>query len=314
MSGDSYISTAVRINISKKTFYILKCDENCFAMLKPNKNVNRVSDTLVNTIVNNIEFSSFPESEDYTYNTCSENMKFNYKPDKEADEKFRNNKINYRGIYVSRLLEYYAGKAYYEREQIYYKKCIQEINNVLACKNLLEIRYRDNPDMQLIYPFDIRTDEWSSYNYLIGTDITNARSKEDEKLVNFRIAYISRYRQVEKKPMHPECRFSREKIEEMICSRGVQFVSEEPIEIKLRLTKKGKDMYDHMVFMRPQISEMPTDDEPDIYTFRCTATQARFYFFKFGADVDIISPDSLRNDFFNQYTEAYLLYKGNNNT
>lgn len=312
MSNNSYESIKARINISRKAFYTLKCDENCFIVNKLSRNSKRISDTFISTIVNNSDLSKYPE-QPLAYNTSAENIKFDYKPNKEADWILSSSSINYRGTYVSMLLEKYAQKAYFEREQVYFKKIIEEITNSMSRNNLLKIIYRNNT--KIILPFDIRTDEWSSYNYLIGVDLTDAESKSEGKLVNLRISYISNCRQIEKITIAFECDLSNDdknEIEEKISSRGVQFVSEEPIEIKIRFTEKGKDMYDHMVFMRPQISEMPSPDEPDIYTFKCTATQARFYFFKFGADVEIISPiDPLRIDFLEQYKAAYLLYENN---
>lgn len=312
MSNTNYESIKARINISRKAFYTLKCDENCFIVNKLVRNSKRISDTFISTIVNNSDLSKYPE-QPLAYNTSAENIKFDYKPNKEADWILSSSNINYRGTYVSMLLEKYAQKAYFEREQIYFKKYIEEFNNSISRNNLLKIFYRNNA--KLILPFDIRTDEWSSYNYLIGLDLTNASSKSEGILVNLRISYISDCRQMEKGTVPFECDLSNDEkneIEEKISSRGVQFVSEEPIEIKLRFTEKGKDMYDHMVFMRPQISEMPNPDEPDIYTFNCTATQARFYFFKFGADVEIISPTDIRRVYFlEQYKAAYLLYENN---
>lgn len=312
MSNNSYESIKARINISRKAFYTLKCDENCFIVNKLSRNSKRISDTFISTIVNNSDLSKYPE-QPLAYNKSAENIKFDYKPNKEVDWILSSSSINYRGTYVSMLLEKYAQKAYFEREQVYFKKIIEEITNSMSRNNLLKIIYRNNT--KIILPFDIRTDEWSSYNYLIGVDLTDAESKSEGKLVNLRISYISNCRQIEKITVAFECDLSNDdknEIEEKISSRGVQFVSEEPIEIKIRFTEKGKDMYDHMVFMRPQISEMPSPDEPDIYTFKCTATQARFYFFKFGADVEIISPiDPLRIDFLEQYKAAYLLYENN---
>lgn len=311
-----YVASPTRINISSKTFYTLKCDENCFSMNKSNANINRISDTLINTIVQNMDISDIKEDPVTTYNTCRYNKKFNSKLNKAIDSKLDKYRVLNKGIYVSRLLEIYAEKAYYERELIYYAKYIEKIKDVSARGNLLSIRYRDNEKFNLIYPFDIRTDEWSSYNYLIGTDITDANTAEEGKLINMRIAYISECEPVTYKPKFPKCKFSPREIEERIVASGVQFVSAEPEEIKVRLPAgkgKGKDMYDHMVFMRPPISEMPSSSEPDVYTFKCTVTQARYYFFKFGAEIEIIKPESLRQAFFDAYKAAYHLYEDSTN-
>lgn len=306
----SYVASPQRINISSKTFYILKCDENCFSVIKSKKNNNRITDTLINTIICNMDITDICEDDNHTYKTCPENKKFNFKPSKKSNQKLEANEINYIGPYVSKLLEIYASKAYYERELIYYKDCIEKIQDIIARKDqLLCIQYRNKVKKRLIYPYKVLTDEWSSYNYLIGTEITDAKSKEECKLVDLRIAYISEYQAIKKRPEHPELRFTNTEIDEKIFSSGVQFVSAEPIEIKVRFTEKGKDMYDHMVFMRPAISEMPDSNTPDIYTFKCTPAQASYYFFKFGADVEIISPEKLRREFADKYRKACRIYE-----
>lgn len=305
-----YVASPQRINISSKTFYILKCDENCFSVIKSKKNNNRITDTLINTIICNMDITDICEDDNVTYKTCPENKKFNFKPSKKSNQKLEANDIKYIGSYVSRLLEIYASKAYYERELIYYKDCIEKIQDIIARKDqLLCIQYRNKDKKRLIYPYKVLTDEWSSYNYLIGTEITDAKSKDQERLVDLRIAYISEYQAIKKRSEHPELRFTNTEIDEKIFSSGVQFVSAEPIEIKVKFTEKGKDMYDHMVFMRPTISEMPASNTPDIYTFNCTPAQASYYFFKFGADVEIISPEKLRKEFADKYRNALSLYK-----
>ena len=212
---------------------------------------------------------------------------------------------------MSSLLETYANCAYYMREQLYFAECIEKINDIMARGNLISVRYRNDEKEMLIYPYDVRTDEWSSYNYLIGTDITDTDHSGKGKLVNLRISYISSYKAVPLKSSHPPRCYSQDEIEERIAACGIQFIDEEPATIKVRLPKgqgNGKDMYDHMVFMRPVISEMPVDPDDDIYTFRCTEKQAEYYFFKFGAKVEIIEPESLRNLFLSSYKEAYTLY------
>lgn len=312
MTYSSYVPTKVRIAISRKAFYTLKCDENCFITDRPVKNKKRISDTFINNIINNIDLTMYPEPQN-SYNKSDEAIRFDYKPNKESDKTLSYNKINYRGTYVSMLLEEYAKKAYFEREQIFFKRTIEDIENIILGNNLLILDYRSQT--KLILPLDIRTDEWSSYNYLIGLDLTDAKSKTEAKLVNLRISYISYYHQKDIKAVSLKCDLSpneRNEIEERIIARGVQFVHDDPIEVTVKFTDEGKNMYDHMVFMRPQINEI-IDEEQLIYKFKCTATQARFYFFKFGADAEIISPKELRDEFLDRYKEACLLYKGNDN-
>lgn len=300
----SYEPITERIKISCEAFRILKCDESCFDVIRENKKPDRICDTLTNTIIKNMDKKDLPKinGTGTSYNKNKDTQKFSFKLQKVANERLVMLGISYKGEYVSQILEIYAKKAYYERERIFYKECIEKAEAARDGGKLLEIRYRETKTTKRIYPFDIRVDEWSSYNYLIGSEIIDADSC---KLVDLRIAYISDYELANPEPGDPKCPFSISNIESKILKCGVQFVSEEPIEIKVKLTERGKDMYDHMVFMRPVITSA---DAPD-YTFNCSEKQARYYFFKFGKEAEIIEPEKLRNEFRADYEAAAELYK-----
>lgn len=308
-----YIPRRIRINISAKAFHILKSDESCFASIVQKYSETKISDKIINKLINNMDISSIdsPKGRKFKYDTSKlVNVRFDTKLNKSTDSKLDSFKVNNKGAFVSNLLEIYASNSYHIRERIYFSDCIEKIKKAKSEGNLITIRYRDNN--RLIYPYDIRTDEWSSYNYLVGTEIVGKAPDCQQNLINLRISYISCPEVVVKKPTHPECRFTECEIEDRISSCGIQFISGKLEEIKVRLPQgkgNGKDMYDHMVFMRPAIYKMPTFEEPDIYTFRCTTAQARFYFFKFGSKVEVISPMELRKKFMNEYEASYLLYK-----
>lgn len=310
---ESFIAPRIRINISSKAFHIIKSDESCFSNIFRKCKDKKISDRITNALINNMDLSEIEiptERKIKHEGNVPVLIKFDAKLNKDAVNNLNLYSIKNKGTFVSRLLEAYAEKPYYLREQIYFSNFIKKITNVNTCENLISVRYRDNENAMLIYPHDIRTDEWSSYNYLIGVDITNACSEAEERLVNLRISYISHLKVVKIKDPYPQCRYSAAEIEERIDASGIQFVASEPVKIRVKLPSgrgKGKDMYDHMVFMRPPISEMPEND--DIYTFYCTEAQARFYFFKFGAEIEIIEPESLRKEFLNLYGQAYKLYK-----
>ncbi len=307
---EAYIPISERINISNKTFYILKCDEKCFASISLRKsgNNNKVSDTLINAIICNMDLSNIPEEDTATNQTCYSNIKFQTKQNKAANAKLTAYKIRYRGRYISKLLEIYASRAYYERELIYYSECIKKIKNAIEHKKTIRIISKDH--MRYILPYAIRTDEWSSYNYLIGTEFYPDKGNTS-KAISMRIAFISDcYDAPQKEEYKP---LDEEIIESKIATSGIQFLANPTEEIKIRMTDKGKNMYDHMIFLRPSIIQTPSSKASDIYTFNCTIEQARVYFFKFGSEVEIISPESLRKEFIAEYFNAYKKYKNTGN-
>ena len=57
--------------------------------------------------------------------------------------------------------------------------------------------------------------------------------------------------------------------------------------------------------MRP----VPEQVEGDVYTFGCTPMQIRNYFLSFGANVEILTPQSLRQDFICVYRQALESYQ-----
>lgn len=89
----------------------------------------------------------------------------------------------------------------------------------------------------------------------------------------------------------------------------MQFLLGEQTEIAVRLTRAGKKMYASQLHLRPMYTRITGDDE-SIYHFQCTETQARYYFFKFGKEAEILKPESLRNAFIRQYREALGAYEG----
>ena len=87
------------------------------------------------------------------------------------------------------------------------------------------------------------------------------------------------------------------------------FISDEDkiIQIKVKLTPKGKQKYIEQVHMRP--SGKLEHNSEDEYIFTCPERQAEYYFWKFGKDAEIISPPALREKFTLSYKEALALYE-----
>jgi len=82
--------------------------------------------------------------------------------------------------------------------------------------------------------------------------------------------------------------------------RGVPFVKNPVWDIEIRLTTKGKQIYNSVLFQRPKVVKV----EGDVYHFRCTLVQANVYFVGFGAEAEVIRPDSLRSDIAEHFAMA----------
>lgn len=87
---------------------------------------------------------------------------------------------------------------------------------------------------------------------------------------------------------------------------GVQFFydnNEE--EIVVKLSPRGQKLFHKIYVHRP----IPTKIENDIFYFNCSYTQILQYFSRFGGDVEIISPESIRKnifDFHNSYVKKFM--------
>lgn len=120
---------------------------------------------------------------------------------------------------------------------------------------------------------------------------------------SFRISTIKDYRLEKSRSGH----ITLDKItllEKKIESEGVQFLSSDNIDIKVKFTEHGLKSFEHQLNLRP----IPITREGNIYTFHCSIVQARYYFFKFGRHAEILSPEFLRKEFKKKYQEAYKMY------
>lgn len=119
-----------------------------------------------------------------------------------------------------------------------------------------------------------------------------------------------------KAPTMLKSKFSLKKNE--ITALELQLVNNSPAyligktgQIKVKLTEKGKQSYQSRLYSRPDKIESLSSD--DIYVFDCTQQQIFNYFFSFGPEAEIISPENLRNRFINTYENALKSYNKSNN-
>ena len=95
-------------------------------------------------------------------------------------------------------------------------------------------------------------------------------------------------------------------IETQLSNYSPAYLVGKPEQIRVRLTPKGKLSYQTRLYSCPEkIEALSTDDT---YVFDCTQQQIFNYFFSFGPDAEIISPEYLRNRFRNVYENAFTQY------
>lgn len=214
------------------------------------------------------------------------------------------------GRFIKAVLEEYSRKPFVERESIIFRSLIEKINYCIETHSLISITLYSGSRYE-VRPYKVLIDQGNNYHYLVGYSCRE-RTKE-ETPSSFRVSNI--------KECEPKGGRSgriteqqKKELESKIRSVGVQFLLQNTETIRVRLSKYGKRMYESQIHLRPAFSKREALDEGSwIYEFNCTQLQAQYYFFKFGPDAEVLSPESLRKRFSVSYEKALLLYSMNDN-
>ena len=224
------------------------------------------------------------------------------------------------GLYLKAIFEEYATKPMYEREMIYFKNIVDDIQSAISQKKKikLSILKRINPDSHEFYtrkfyisPYKIINDKARMFNYVVGY---SEESMPDGSLAP-KMAACYRISRIERLSIISSAggfisKADQNAIEKMIAEKGPQFLAGEVIEIKVKFTDKGIENFHSQLYMRPSDYEK-ADGEENTYIFMCTEFQALNYFFKFGRDAEILSPQNTRDKFIKRYKDAYEQYINN---
>lgn len=206
--------------------------------------------------------------------------------------------------YLRTLIEEYARLPYKKRERIYYIQKYQALEHAILTKKQLLLTVSSGRRFHVL-PYTIMEDPLGTASYLVGFSYETGLDKTLKIPCSFRIASLQDFRIENSKSgyLHPA---DIQLLKKKIADNGVQFLISDTIPINVKLTPLGIDKFNHQLTLRPTPTH--TDQETGIYTFNCSKAQAEFYFFKFGKDVEILSPEDLRNHFKEGYLDAYHNY------
>ena len=189
-----------------------------------------------------------------------------------------------------------------EREKIWFKPFVRQIEDALAAKKRLRIETGAGK-IYSFAPYALMTDPLSSMNYLVGYCCRYDIPDGEMRPVSFRLSGLKDIR-LEKSRSAGISKDQIRQLEQMIAVRGVQFMAGSEDKIRVRLTENGFRRYRRYLHLRPEAAEQ----EGDVLTFCCTPAQAEFYFFKFGEDAEILEPAWLREKFIGMYSSALKVY------
>lgn len=211
------------------------------------------------------------------------------------------------GLYIRSIIEEYCSLPFIKRERIYRKDIYETIERACVEKRILKIKanYYGKNQLFYVYPYKIVPDPFHTQAYLVCYSRKSEEEECDKIVASFSMARIS-------SPIMLTKTFHLNKeevanIESQITNYSPAYLIGQPEHIHVRLTKKGKQSYQSRLYSRPEKIDLLSSD--DIYVFNCTQQQIFNYFFSFGADAEIISPEYLRNRFRNTHLKALEKYK-----
>lgn len=220
-----------------------------------------------------------------------------------AEDTFYQNRTS---RYLRAVLEEYASADSLTRKKIYYRGILDEIKGYIEAQEVVEIRYHDSDNSFRLKPAFVRADKYENHLYLAGCLYAKQGSSPDGKIISCRIDRIRSMHRVCKSPVSPDTLATLENCSDRF---GVQYLASKSSHIRIRLSEHGIDLYKRLSFQRPMYSGIEGDAK-DVYVFDIPEYQAIVYFFKFGADAEVLEPVELRERFGQMYREAAGVYGG----
>lgn len=226
---------------------------------------------------------------------------------------YYDNKI---GNYFKAILEEYASLPLYKREEIIFKEHFDTINSSIMNKKKIKItimRKINNKNKEFynrrfyIFPHKIIQDKSSSYNYLVGysEEINPDGTTKPKTPVSLRISRLDRSSMMNSMNSFIS-KDDVDALERELETKGVQYLAGYIQNVIIKFNKKGFESYERWLYMRPKFSKKL---DTNTYLFEITSVQAINYFLKFGRDLEVLEPQSLRESFITRYKTALEVYE-----
>lgn len=211
------------------------------------------------------------------------------------------------GKLLKAIFETYCRLPFAEREKLIFSEQADLIKTAMQMKALLKIRTLGEQTYYFI-PYKIMTDLSSNFYYAAGY---SAAENSDEANSGHYIASsfrLSRMKDIQRVYGQSACLTPEQKkeLEESISAKGVQFLLRDMVTAQVKLTDAGVKKYQTQLHLRPPYAQIHPGQ---VYEFHTTKEQLLYYFFKFGKDAAVLSPESLREEFRQMYQEAADSYR-----
>ena len=215
------------------------------------------------------------------------------------------------GDYLSKMMEEYALLPYAVREKICFNEVYDQMNDYI--KNKTPFKYKNGNEEIVLLPYRIICSKVVPYSYVLFRRWSVSQTKQDKKDI-FAVKRLSGIdlKKMSKDTYYNEYVLSPEEerqINQRLKERDVSFFENSVENIKVKLSPRGIKDYYLRVNLRPKYTEIKDcEDGYKIFSFRCSKSQAEFYFLRFGADAEILEPKDLRKKFKKHYEKAMNMY------
>lgn len=212
------------------------------------------------------------------------------------------------GLYMRSVIEEYCSLPFIKRERIYKREIFDTIERACSERRILkiEVPYFGKKQLFYVYPYKIMPDPYHTQSYLVCYSRKADESDDNKIVASFTMAKINKLTMLTKTFHLNKQEVSN--IESQLINHSPAYLIGRPEQIRVRLTENGKRSYQSRLYSRPNKIEVLSKD--DIYVFDCSHLQALNYFFPFGEDAEILSPETLRERFRNMHEKALKRYKG----
>lgn len=207
--------------------------------------------------------------------------------------------------YFCRMFMSYCQKSFYERERIIFRDNYDLLSD--ACDKNKPITFStiwSPKKMHTVIPYRLAVGHDELFNYLLCSEIDKETDKEEARAYRLnrisKIIYSRMNNHISDETMGYLNRMLR---------YGPQFMINDDEESCVKLSDSGRRNFSRIYFGRPLEDRIEEKPDGHYYYFKGSKDQVFLYFRRFGADAEIISPDTLREKMANFHIKAYENYK-----
>lgn len=276
----------IRVTVSENMWELLQKDTEEFGI-----NKNRLCNYILNKLKYNRDIE-FDKELDRESKELSKIIQFDLTVSNEQIylDILKENKVETEAEFFRELFSSYAGKIKYQRELFIFEDKVNLLLEGIKKELKVKIKYDDN--IYVVYPFFLKRDDQGDENFLFLFN-EDKDKYETIRLKELELVILLRDK-IEKKDI---------KYIEKVRKDFDPFLKDR-VDIKVKMTSKGESLLKSLTNYRPKVEKK----EGHIYYFKTSLENAELYFGSFYNEVEILEPESLRNNMIENARKILNLY------